>query len=127
MIEKKLWLEQAWAVLRYFVSYKWFIYIRALPVKIWCWNLVLRLRGQQRLQQRSFLVASEWGFKETLWTLGSGRVERLKELKFCGDLPWFNSGPRNFSQHDWSIGSTFISIFPNDVLYPSRKINGKLN
>jgi hypothetical protein len=35
----------------------------------------------------SFLVASELGFKETLWSLGSERVERDGKLKFCRQLP----------------------------------------
>jgi hypothetical protein len=35
----------------------------------------------------SFLVASEWGFKETLWSLGSGLLERDGKLKFCRELP----------------------------------------
>ncbi len=63
----------------------------------------------------SFLVASELGFKETLWSLGSERLGKEGKLKFCRELPWFNSGPRNFIQHDWSIGWTLNSIFLRQV------------
>jgi hypothetical protein len=35
----------------------------------------------------SFLVASEFGFKETLWSLGSERLERDGKLKFDRELP----------------------------------------
>jgi hypothetical protein len=59
----------------------------------------------------SFLVASQWGSKKTLWSVGSVRLERDGKLKFCRELHWFISGPRNFIQHDWSIGWASNSIF----------------
>jgi hypothetical protein len=37
----------------------------------------------------TFLVASEFGFKETLWSLGSDRLERDGKLKFGRELPLF--------------------------------------
>ncbi len=55
----------------------------------------------------SFLVASECGFKETLWSLGSERLEKDGKLKFCRELPSFISGPRNFIQLNMSIGIYF--------------------
>jgi hypothetical protein len=59
----------------------------------------------------SFLVASQWGSKETLWSLGSERLERDGKLKFCRELHWSISGPRNFIQHNWSIGWASNLIF----------------
>jgi hypothetical protein len=89
---------------------------KALPVEIWPWNLAHRLRMSNEalgifLGSGSFLVASEWGFKETLWSLGSGLPERDGKLKFCKQLSWFNTGPRNFIQLNRSIGWTLILIF----------------
>jgi hypothetical protein len=34
----------------------------------------------------SFLVASVWGFKETLWSLGFERLERGGKLNFAGSF-----------------------------------------
>jgi hypothetical protein len=34
----------------------------------------------------SFLVLSEFGFRETLWSLGSERLERPTQLKFGREL-----------------------------------------
>jgi hypothetical protein len=50
------------------------------------------MRPSNFFGSESFLVALEWGFKETLWSLGSGQLERDGKLKF------------------W-IGWTLISIF----------------
>ncbi len=93
---------------------------KVLPVKIWSWNLAHRSRTLNEafgifFGSGSFLVASEWGFKETLWSLGSERLGRDGKLKFCRELPWSNSGPRNFIQLNRSIGCTLISIFLGQV------------
>jgi hypothetical protein len=63
---------------------------KVLPVEIY--NFAHRLRMSNEalgifLGSGSFLVASEWGFKETLWSLGSERLERDGKLKFCMQLP----------------------------------------
>jgi hypothetical protein len=63
----------------------------SVPVEIWPWNLAHRLRMSNEaleffLGSGSFLVALEWGFKKTLWSLGSERLERDGKLKFCKSL-----------------------------------------
>ncbi len=62
-----------------------------------------RLRGSKEglaifLGSGYFLVASVWSSKETLWPLGFERLRRPTKLKFCRQLPWYNSGPQNFIQ-----------------------------
>ncbi len=90
--------------------------VKVLPVEIGSWNLAHRLRRPKEALGKffgsgSFLVTSQWGSKETLWSLGSERLERDGTLKLCRELPWFISGPRNFIQHDWSIGWASNLIF----------------
>jgi hypothetical protein len=63
----------------------------------------------------SFLVASELGSEELSCLLEFERFEKDGKLKFCRELPSVISGTRNFIQHNWSIGSTFILIFPGEV------------
>jgi hypothetical protein len=93
---------------------------KVLPVEIWSWNLAHRFRTLNEalgifLGSGSFLVASVWGSKGTLWPLSSERLGRDGKLKFCRQLPWFNLGPRNFIQLHRSIGCTLISIFLGQV------------
>ncbi len=91
-----------------------------LSVKIWLWNLTHRLmRSNEALGifsgLGSFLVTPKWGPKEILWHVCSEKVERVGNMKFCRELCWFNTGPRNFIQLDWSIGWARIFIFPGKV------------
>ncbi len=90
--------------------------VKVLPVEIWSWNSAHRLRMSNValgifFRSGSFLVASQWGSKETLWSVGSEQLERDGKLKFYRELHWFISGPRNFIQHDWSIGWASNLIF----------------
>ncbi len=93
---------------------------KVLPVKIWSWNLAHRLRRSKEalgffLGSGSFLVASEWGFKETLWSLGSERLTwegKLKNKKSLGS---------------WNFAGSFLdSIQDLEILqrpWPSLKFN----
>ncbi len=90
--------------------------VKVLPVEIWSWNSAHTLRRPNEalgifFGTGSFLVASQGGSKETLWSVGSERLERDGKLKFCRELHWFISGPRNFIQHDWLIGWASNLIF----------------
>jgi hypothetical protein len=60
--------------------------IMVLPVKIWSRNLAHRLRRSKEALKffgvRIFSGGFRMGFKETLWSLGSERQQRLTKLKF---------------------------------------------
>ncbi len=91
--------------------------VKVLPVEILSWNLAHRLRRpNEALGFFLWVRIFSGGFtmrlhKETLWSLGSKRLERDGKMKFCRELHWFISGPRNFIQHGWSIGWASNLIF----------------
>ncbi len=95
--------------------------VKVLPVEIWSWNSAHTLRRPNEalgifFGSGSFLMATQGGSKETLWSVGSERLERDGKLKFCRELHWSISGPRNFIQHNWSIGWASNFIFPGTSL-----------